>query len=123
MLLTRRLKDCHYSVVQFDYSFLLASVSAAVMLTQVIVHLAKGPSDDLIETEETEPYRYPLVFDDWSTYGLCFLDGCLGQLAFSCMIIANQNNNPLLIQLLCYVNVVYSFAADKIVFHSDFNRV
>jgi hypothetical protein len=39
------------------------------------------------------------------------------------MIISNQNSNPLLIQLLCYVNVVYSFAADKIVFHSDFNQV
>ena len=39
------------------------------------------------------------------------------------MIVCNQAANPLLIQLLCYVNVCYSFAADKIVFKSDFNEI
>jgi hypothetical protein len=94
------------------------------MIIQIFVHLGKTkPTADEMALPDYEPYRYPLVFDDWSTYAYCFLEGCLGQLAISLIIITNQNSDPLLNQLLCYVNVVYSFAADKIVFHSDFNQV
>jgi hypothetical protein len=68
----------------------LASVSALVMITQIFVHLGKiDPTADEMALPDYEPYRYPLVFNDWSTYALCFVDGCLGQLAFSLLIIAN----------------------------------
>jgi len=56
------------------------------------------------------------VFDSWFPYVELICDGIVGQIAFSCNILAMQGANPLLVQLLCYVNVLYAFAADRILF-------
>jgi len=63
-LITRELKQIHFSVLMFDYSIILIAFSVILQLLSLLIASAQG-----------EDFKWPFVFDSWFPYVEVLFEG------------------------------------------------
>ena len=99
-VVTRKIKDIHFSIIQFYYALTSATV------TGIMVMFQKGDG----------AFQYA----NWTVWGEIGIV-CLCNMVMQNMVtIMNQQANPATVALLYYIQIFYSFFVDIFVFHTNF---
>ena len=99
-VLARKMKDLHYSIIQFWFS----AIGLVILLVYMVL-------DSIIRVELPNMLSY-----DGSQWKYLTLTGVFSAANLTCLVIAYQNDKSATIALLAYIALVYAFLADIFIF-------
>ena len=97
---TRLIKEIHFSLIQFYYAVTSTTITGLCVIFQ--------PSDGRFQ------------YDSWVVWmeiGIVCVCNMVMQNMITCM---NQSANPAIVSLMCYIQLIYSFFVDLVIFKLSF---
>lgn len=102
----RRMKGVNFAVLQFNQALVSTVIAGSIMIALCI-------------NAKTMPFNY----DSWWTYAEMLAAAFANFFGQTLFVIAEQNANPALVQLLAYVGVFYMFGSDYFFFHQTISPI
>jgi len=110
----KKLKNVHFSILQFYYSAFTAVVMGNVLFARYMLQE---------EDSGVSQNRVPLVFQHTSTYFILTIACLLNMIATSFMTCSTQRSKPSTVALICYTGIIYNFLLDVFVFRVTFSTL
>jgi len=109
----KKLKNVHFSILQFYYSTFTAVVMGNVLFARYMLQVKR-------EDSGVSKVKFPLSYPEMSTYFVLVITCLLNMMATSFMTCSTQRSKPSTVSLICYTGIIYNFLLDVFVFRVTF---